>query len=104
MAEAFALMYGKKDTENDFLLSPLLDNLRPYPAEAFGRNAQIGGNHPLRNAHHEFGVGLDEIQIALFGRGALELRYPILQVHDVAVEQFVVELEECAVLHGKCGQ
>ena len=56
-------------------------------AEGFAGDAQVGGDHVLRNAPDAFGVGLHEFEVFLFGRFAERSYQPALGGDEVVLDE-----------------
>lgn len=58
--------------------------------QCFGRNSQIGSNHPLWDALHNVRVGINEGFVAFYGGGTHQHNDPILEHFDSLEQLFGV--------------
>ena len=82
-------MYVKKYLQVP-TFSLFLCQLFPYPAKAFGRNAQIGSYHPLGNSLGQIGVHFNKVQISLFCGGTDQQVDSILEISDMILQNMLI--------------
>jgi hypothetical protein len=95
----FPLMYHRKwldvyqeDFDRLSLTALLLSYLLFDPAEGFGCNAQVGGDHLLRHPQRQAGTFFEELAVSLFGGitdGGIQ---PALHGHETLVDDLIDQI------------
>lgn len=72
-----------------------------YSTQALRRDAQIGSNVGLGNSQSKVRIGLDKVQIALFGSSTLQLSDTFLETSDMSMEEQIVKGDKAIIRFGE---
>mgnify|MGYP006983380697 FL=1 len=61
--------------------------LRPYPAECFLRDTEIGSDHPQWNSLDKTGISIYQCPVTLCCRGKMQIVKSLLQLYQPKADQ-----------------